>query len=199
MLYSTLPDLKMNYIDIVLFLFLLFAAINGFRKGLILEIASLAALILGVWGAIEFSYITTSFLIDNIGLESENLNLISFFITFIIIVILVHIVGTSLSKFIEVAMLGWLNRIAGMAFGVLKTAFILSILLIVFNRIDTDVHILPEDVKSQSQLYEPIRNLAPTVFPFIKGWEKNDKEQRRNNNYACLFFTLNSPHYSFNS
>ena len=189
----------MNYIDIVLFLFLLIAAINGFRKGLILEIASLAALILGVWGAIEFSYITTSFLTDNIGLESEYLNLISFFITFIIIVILVHIVGTSLSKFIEVAMLGWLNRIAGMAFGVLKIAFILSILLIVFYKIDTDVHILPEDVKSQSQLYEPIRNLAPAVFPFIRGWEKNDKEQGRNNNYAFSFFTLNSPHYSFNS
>ncbi len=177
----TLHEFKMNYIDIILILFLLFAAINGFRKGLILEVASLAALILGVWGAIEFSYITTQFLTDNVGLETPYLNLISFVITFIVIVILVHIIGSALSKFIEVAMLGWLNRITGMAFGLLKTAFILSILLLVFNKIDTDVHILPEDVKSGSQLYEPIRGLAPTVFPFIKGWENDNRTHHRNN------------------
>lgn len=174
----------MNFIDIVLFLILFLAAVNGFRKGLILELASLAALILGVWGAIEYSYITIQFLTERVGLETEYLNLISFFITFVVIAILVHVIGSSLSKFVEIAMLGWLNRIAGLAFGFLKTAFILSVLIIIFNKIDTDVHILPEDVKAESRLYEPIRSFASTVFPFIKGWEKNDTPQKRINRYA---------------
>ena len=44
----------MNYIDIILGILLLLSAIGGFKKGLIVELASLAALILGIWGAIEF-------------------------------------------------------------------------------------------------------------------------------------------------
>ncbi len=169
----------MNYIDIVLLLLLLFAAINGFRKGLILEVASLAALILGVWGAIEFSYITTGFLTDKAGLETDNLNLISFIVTFVVIVILVHLVGSSLSKLVEVAMLGWINRITGLVFGFIKTAFILSILLLVFNKIDNEVHIISPDTKADSQLYEPIRKFAPSVFPFINIWEQDSSPQKR--------------------
>ena len=174
----------MNYIDIILVLLLLFAAINGFRKGLILEVASLAALILGVWGAIEFSYITTGFLTDKMGVESDHLNLISFIVTFVVIVILVHLVGSSLSKLIEVAMLGWLNRITGLIFGFLKTAFILSILLLVFNKIDTEVHILSPETKAESQLYEPIRKFAPSVFPFINIWEQDRNPHKKKNDFV---------------
>ncbi|MFW5773496.1 MAG: CvpA family protein [Tangfeifania sp.] len=134
----------MNYIDIILGLLLLFAAISGFRKGLVSELASLAALILGIWGAIEFSYITTDFLIENFNFETEYLNIISFIITFIVIVILVHIVGSAVNKFI------------------------------VFDKIDEDVEILSKEAKTESRLYEPIRNFAPSLFPFIDIWDDSD-------------------------
>lgn len=179
MFRSKLQKFKMNYIDLILILLLLFAAINGFRRGLISEIASLAALVLGVWGAIEFSYITSEFLTESMGWEINHLNLISFVITFIVIVILVHLVASSLSKLVEAAMLGWANRITGLVFGVVKTAFILSILLLIFNKIDEDVHILSQETKMNSQLYEPIRKFAPSVFPFISNWEREKKPQRR--------------------
>lgn len=172
----------MNYIDIILVIFLLLAAFNGFRRGLISEVASLAALILGVWGAIEFSYITTEFLTEDLRWDAANINIISFVVTFIVIVILVHLVAGSLTKLVEAAMLGWANRITGMVFGVVKTAFILSILLLVFNKIDEDVHILSEETKTNSQLYEPIRKFAPSVFPFISNWEREKKPQRNNKN-----------------
>ncbi len=171
----------MNYIDIVLALLLLFAAINGFRKGFISELASLAALVLGVWGGIEFSYITTDFLTNRLGLETNHLNLISFLVTFVVIVILVHLVANSLSKLLEVAMLGWANKITGLVFGFLKTAFILSILLLIFNKIDDDVHILSQETKSESRLYEPVRKFAPSVFPFINTWAQKGKLQQRKN------------------
>jgi membrane protein required for colicin V production len=162
-------------------LLLLFATINGYRKGFVSELASLAALVLGVWGGIEFSYITTEFLTVRLGIESSHLNLISFLVTFIVIVILVHLVANSLSKLIEVAMLGWVNKITGLVFGFLKTAFILSILLLIFDKIDADVHILSQKTKSESRLYEPIRKFAPTVFPFIYHWEKEEETQGRRN------------------
>jgi membrane protein required for colicin V production len=173
----------MNYIDIILGLLLLFALINGLRRGLISEVASLAALVLGVWGAIEFSYITSDFLTNNLGVNTEHLNLISFIATFILIVILVHLVASSLSKLLEVAMLGWLNRLTGMVFGFLKTAFILSILLLVFDKIDNDVHILSQKTKSESHLYEPIRKFAPAIFPFIANWDSEKQPRKKINQF----------------
>lgn len=172
----------MNYIDIILGLLLLFAAINGFRKGLISELASLAALILGIWGAIEFSYITSDFLTENFNLDTEYLNIVSFIVTFIVIVILVHIVGNSVNKLIEVAQLGVLNKLVGLAFGILRSALVLSIILLVFDKIDEDVEILSQEAKTESRLYEPVRKLAPSIFPFIQNWnDSKDAENQEEN------------------
>lgn len=165
----------MNYIDIVLGILLVLSAIGGFRKGLVVELASLAALILGIWGAVEFSYITSEFLIKNFDWKWDHLNIVSFIITFVVIVILVHIVGSTVNKLVETVMLGFINRLAGLVFGILKAALILSIILVVFDKINEDMEILSSETKSQSRMYEPIRNLAPTIFPFIDFWDEESK------------------------
>lgn len=171
----------MNYIDIVLALLLVFSAINGFRKGLVAELASLAALILGIWGAIEFSDVTSEFLVDNFNMKSEHLKIISFVITFVVIVVLVHVVGGVVNKLIETVMLGFLNKLAGMVFGIVRAALILSIVLVVFDKIDEDIQILSPEAKNESQMYEPIRNLAPSLFPFIDIWDDTDNSGNRSN------------------
>lgn len=172
----------MNYIDIIFGLILLFAAIGGFRKGLVSELASLAALVLGIWGAIEFSYITSEFLTENFHLETEYLNIISFVVTFIVIVILVQIVGSAVNKFIEVAMLGFLNKTAGLVFGILRSALVISIILLVFDKIDKDVEIISQKAKTESRLYEPVRNFAPSLFPFIQNWVDGEDEEDKDEN-----------------
>ncbi|MFV0593487.1 MAG: CvpA family protein [Draconibacterium sp.] len=163
----------MNYIDIILLILLVLSAINGFTKGLIAEVVSLAALILGIWGAIEFSYITSEFLIENFHLTTKHLNIISFVVTFVVIVILVHIVGNVVNKMAEAVLLGFVNKLAGLVFGVIKSALIISVLLVVFDKVDKDVGIISKETKANSRMYEPIRSLAPSIFPFIDDWEIN--------------------------
>ncbi len=163
----------MNYIDIVLVLLLVFAAISGFKNGLIAEIVSLAALVLGIWGAIKFSYVTSDFLTENMNFKSEHLEIISFIVTFIVIVILVHIVGNVVNKMVETMMMGFINKLAGLIFGVLKAALILSIILLVLDFIDDDVKILPEKAKAESRMYGPIRDFAPSILPFINFWDSD--------------------------
>lgn len=165
----------MNYIDIVLGILLVLSAISGFRKGLVVELVSLAALVLGIWGAIEFSYITSEFLVENFDWKWDHLNIASFIITFIVIVILVHIVGSTVNKIVETAMLGFVNKLAGLVFGILRGALFLSIVLVVFDKIDEDVEILSKETKANSRMYEPIRNIAPSLLPFIDFWEDDNK------------------------
>lgn len=170
----------MNYIDIILGLLLIFSAIGGFKKGLVTEVASFAALILGIWGAIHFSGITTDLLIKYFDLKTDYLNIISFIVTFIVIVILVHIVGNVISNMVDSAGLGIVNKLGGMVFGVLRTILFLSILLIVLDKIDNDVQIIPEKAKENSSMYEPIKNIAPSIFPFISDWYEKHKPIKRN-------------------
>ena len=165
----------MNYIDLVLGIILIIAAIQGFRKGFIVEAASLAALILGIWGAIKFSDWTAGYISKTFNYHSSSLGTVAFLVTFVGIVILIHILGKILDSTIKAVALGFLNRLAGIIFGVLKTAVILSILLMLFDPIDENVHLLPTKQKSESKIYTPMKQLVPTLFPFIKLWDSKDK------------------------
>ncbi len=154
----------MNYIDLILLIFLLWSAYRGFRNGLIIEVASLAALILGIFGAIKFSYMTSDFLIEKFDMTTQYLPLISFAITFVIIVVVVHLLAKALDKLVKAIALGFVNRLLGVLFGVIKTAFILSIILVILNTIDRKTHFLPEDKIEESFLYKPISAFAPMIF-----------------------------------
>lgn len=172
----------MNYIDLVLGIFLIIAAVQGFRKGFVVEIASLAALVLGIWGAIKFSDWTAGFIVRTFDYHSTHLTTIAFIITFIAIVILIHVLGQVLDNAVRAVAFGFLNRLAGIIFGILKTAVILSILLMLFDSVDENVHILPSKQKSESKFYTPMKQLVPTLFPFIKFWDFSGGNNPEENN-----------------
>ena len=161
----------MNYIDIVLGIIILLSAFRGLRKGFVVELASLLALLLGVWGAIHFSQFVANYIIVNFDYQPKSIGLISFLITFFVIVVVVHILGNVLDQLIKALALGLLNQLAGFLFGAIKTALILSVLLIIFDKIDSTIVLLPQEDKQESRVYEPLRNLVPTVLPFLNFWD----------------------------
>jgi len=164
----------MNYLDAILGIILIVSAINGFSKGFVEELAGLVALVLGIWAAIHFSDLVGEFLTTTFNMTFRHLHIVAFIVTFIGVVILVHIIGSIVNKMVKEIRLGFLNRLAGLAFGAVKGALILSVLLVVFDKIDKDVHIVSVETMAESKLYTPIRNFAPGIFPFLDFW-KEDK------------------------
>ena len=154
----------MNFIDILHLIFLAWGVIQGFQRGLVHEVAGLAALILGIFGAIHFSDFTAGLLIEHLHMQSRYINLIAFAITFIGIVIAVHFVANIVDKLVKAVALGFVNRITGMLFGVLKMALILSVILVILNTIDRKTEFLPQEKIEESFLYQPISDLAPLLF-----------------------------------
>jgi membrane protein required for colicin V production len=151
----------MNYIDIILAIPLLWAIYRGFTKGLIIEVSSLIALFLGVYGAIHFSY----YISDMLKFNSTYSPLISFAITFLIIVIVVFFFAKLLERSVNLLALGFLNKLAGAFFSIIKIAFILSVLLIFINKIDSKISIIPESAKNKSLLFPIVSAFAPTIIP----------------------------------
>lgn len=157
----------MNWIDFVIIVLLVFGLARGFIDGFVKELASLLALILGIWGAIKFSAFTAERLYDYFDMTGRYVGIISFLVTFIIIVIIIHFIGILVDKFVKTLSLGFLNRLLGIVFGVFKTALILSVIFVVFNAIDAKHRFLPRETIEQSKFYNPIADIAPMLFPLI--------------------------------
>jgi len=155
----------MSFIDIILVAIFIFAGFRGFKKGFISQLASLAGLLLGIWGAIKFSNYTAGLMSEHLHITTQYLPVIAFAVTFVIIVIAVHFLGNIVEGLFELAFLGFANSILGVVFGVLKIAFILSVILVIIEKTDTKINILPKDISEKSLFYHPIARLAPSIFP----------------------------------
>lgn len=155
----------MIIVDIILVAVFILAGFAGYKKGFVAEFASLAGLLLGILGAIKFSDYTADLLRENFNITTQYLGLIAFAITFFVIVLLVHLLGKIVEGIFEMAFLGFANSILGVVFGVLKTAFILSVVLVILEKADIKMNFLPKDIAEKSLFYRPIQRLAPAVFP----------------------------------
>ena len=169
----------MTVIDIVLGALLLFGLIRGLTKGLFVEVASLLALIFGVYGAIHFSHFATEFLESRVDWDEKYINIASFAITFIIIVFVISLAGKALTKLADFAALGMLNKLLGGLFGLIKIGLILSIILMVFANMNKTIPFVEDEDIEKSVLYEHVRSLAPMIFPNIIK-EEEPKEEANN-------------------
>ncbi|MFC4220813.1 CvpA family protein [Flagellimonas marina] len=165
----------MSFLDIVLGILLVWGLYKGLKNGLFVEVASLVALIAGIYGAIHFSYITGNYLAERLNWSDQYIKLTAFLITFFAIILLVNFAGKFLTKIADFAMLGLLNKIAGGIFGALKVAIILGAMLIFFERLATPLNLINEETKKQSVFYEPLKEIGAFVFALVLEEEEEQK------------------------
>ena len=157
--------MEFNTIDIILGVILIFGTVKGFMNGLFLEVTTLVGLVLGIYGAIHFSYFLGDFLKDSVTWDESMIQVVAFAGTFLIILIALVLLGRALTKIAETIALGFFNKLVGAIFGFLKYALILSIVLLVYEEINSGIRFMEKKKAKQSILYEPVKNFAPAIFP----------------------------------
>ena len=155
----------MVIIDIILGALILYGLIKGLSKGFFVEVTSLLALLVGVYGAVHFSNYAAEFLSDRFEWGEKTINITAFAITFVVIVLAISLAGKALTKLADFAALGVLNKLLGGLFGGLKIALILSILLLIFNALNKTIPFVSDEEIEASVLYKPVQSLAPMIFP----------------------------------
>lgn len=175
----------MNFIDILVAVIIIWFAYKGFNKGLVVEITGLSAFLLGIYGGLKFSHIIAEQLTDN--LNESYVPIISFSLTFIVIVVLVFLLGKTIEKVVDAASLKLVNKVAGTAFGGLKVAAIISIAFTIFEGYDRKLHFMNQEVKNNSLFYNPMLQLGDIVLPEL---ERNSivEENKINSNINVLDF-----------
>lgn len=158
----------MNYIDIIILLFLLFGAFRGFSKGLVIEVATLAGLILGIYISIRYSSYTEGILRDFMNITSEYISYIALAVTFIVVVVGVYILGKLLTKLVDIISLGLVNKLLGTLFGVVKYFIIVCVLLMIVDALNEKFQFISEETIQKSLLFQPFLNFAEKIYNSIR-------------------------------
>ena len=150
----------MNYIDIVILLFLLYGAFRGFSKGLIIEVATLAGLILGVFIAIRYSPFTEGILKDFLNITSRYLSYIALAVTFLLVVIVVYLLGKMLTRLVDILL--------GTLLGIAKYFIMVCVLLMIVDALNDKFHFISEETRENSLLFDPFLNFAQQMYNTIR-------------------------------
>lgn len=162
----------MNYLDIIIAIILILFGIKGLCKGLIIEVVTLLAFGVGIYGAMHFSDFTAARLQDVIEINPNYLNTIAFVLTFIVLVVLVNIIGRLVSRAVKSLNLGFFDKVGGFLFGVAKGVLLCSTLVLVLNNLQW-TGIIKEEVRQQSFLYSHVEKAVPYLykgFDLVKGY-----------------------------
>lgn len=166
----------MNSVDLIIIIITGVGFVFGLFKGLIKELASLAAIFLGIYGAKLLSPLLTSVLINSFSFSTKVAHPVAYIIVFLVIVIVLLLLSKSLDKLFEAVSLGGVNKFFGGVFGALKYALILSVIVNIFDPLVVKFNLIEQETRIQSITYQPIKNLAPEL------WVEAKKIKTDNNN-----------------
>lgn len=167
----------MNFVDIIIAVPLVYAAWRGFKKGLIIEIFTLLALLVGIYAGIHFSDWTSARIEEYFDFDANYLPVIAFTVTFLAVGAMVYFAGKMLEQMVKVVNLSPINKILGVVFGMLKMVYTLSILIILLETYDERGDFIPEKTKENSLLYAPVKLTASATIPAIEEstiWLRNN-------------------------
>jgi len=158
-------------LDIIFLVFIVMGVIKGIQRGFIVAIFSLIAIIIGLAAAMKLSTVAADYLQDSVNISARWLPVISFVLVFLLVVVLVRLGANLLQKTVEIAFLGWANRIAGAILYVLLYTIVFSVLLFFAEQLG----IVKTETIADSKVYPWVEPLGPyiingigKIFPFFQ-------------------------------
>lgn len=158
-------------VDIVFVILVVLAIIRGVSRGFIVAVFSFFAIIIGVAAAMKLSYAVASWLQQSLNVSGKWLPIVSFIIVLVAVIFLVRWIANLIQAAINIAMMGWLNKLGGVVLYLFIYLFVYSIFLFYL----TKMNLLKQDTISGSRTYSLIEPFGPkavdmvgNIIPFFK-------------------------------
>ena len=159
-------------LDLVLIAILILAVIKGYQRGLIVGIFSFVVVIIGLAAAMKLSAVVAGYIGEAVKVSDGWLPVISFAVVFILVVLLIRLGAKVIQKTVELAMLGWVNRLGGILLYVAIYAIVYSVVLFYAEQ----VKLVQQYTIQKSVTYAYIQPWGPkvingfaSVVPVFKG------------------------------
>ena len=171
----------MNWFDLIAGILLLIAVVNGYRKGLIMQLIGLAILVISAIFGGRVAQNILPHIAEWGNISPEAARVLSFILAFSAIAVGLTLVGRLLQKFIDVVLLSFINRLAGAAIAAGTMMLFLSILLNLILLLDKNESIITPDIKKESFFFKRIEVVVPAIVPHLKKefWDEYIPERYR--------------------
>lgn len=160
--------LNMNWFDLLVVIILILSIIRGLFSGLVMQLATLAGIILGAVFAGKLSEYIAPQLIKITEASPHIIGPLSYILAFIAILTGLFFIGKLIESFVDAIKMTALNRLAGGIFCAAKWIIIFSILTNLLVEFDQDEKIIKEDVRKESYTYPLITEVAKTAIPYLR-------------------------------
>jgi len=152
----------MNALDFLIILPVAYFAYKGFTAGLIQEVLGIVGIILAIF--ITFAYMKpVSDIIAPLFDGGDTPTIIAGLILFIGTIAVVQGIGYAVRRFLEIIHLNFINRLAGLLFGALKSAIVISGFLWLFAGFNMPA----DETRNESLTYPVVISLAPAAYNMI--------------------------------
>ena len=164
----------MAILDIILLLCFVPAIVSGISKGFVKQVIDLVAILAAAWAAFHFSTVLGGWLSQYITLEKSILNVISFVLIIIVAAVLLNLAASLITNALKALSLGFLNRLLGLVFAILKVAVILGLLILLFETLNSSLHLVKPEATADAVVYNALKDAAEKVFPILKTFIAGD-------------------------
>ena len=172
----------MTWLDILILLPLLIGLIRGLMKGLIVEISSIVAILLGFFGAKLWSAAFASWLIQQFEWSETACIVVAYALLFAGIALALNLVARLLSKLFQKIQLGWLNRLLGGIFGTAKWGIVIVVLVLCVHNMDKQFQFIQPELKEKSVVYTTLTPYAEKAWGEIKSQVESKKDAQEASN-----------------
>lgn len=161
----------MSFIDIIILAIFVGAVVYGFYRGVIAQIGSVAAVIVGiiacrVWGddATDFAATLLPELTSNPDTARYACSVIGNVALFLLVYLTVKLLASLIKKVANALLLGFVDKIIGSIFCIFKWFLITSLILNVWCLVFPDSNIVKSSSIAGGKALEAILELAPALF-----------------------------------
>lgn len=162
----------MNVIDLLVCLVLLVALWNGWRRGFILQVCSLAAIVVAIWLTARFGAAAG----EALHIDPAYAPAAGFTAVLVAAVLAVAVLARLLRKLFRFAGFGLLDILLGILVAVVKYGLLLSVLFAAIDRFNVDYALIPAETIASSRTWRPVSNLSHCLLPFAD-WVSEQAEE----------------------
>ena len=155
---------------IILLVCFLPGIIRGLSKGFLEQALALVGIVLSVWAAFRFSGLVATWLKPYVDFSETTVNVIAFALILIVMSLVVLLVAKLLTKVVEMAMMGWLDKLLGLVFALAVNALVIGVFIVLFDTINVKFNLVKPEVLDGSVVYTALRDLCYLVFPYLKSF-----------------------------
>ena len=144
------------------------SAVFGFFKGFTKQLIAIRAIVAGAWAAFMFTELVCNWLQPYLHTSGRILYAIVFILMLIAVACLINLLGKVIHASINFVMLGWLDKLLGAIFSILKATLAIGLIIILLSTLNSSLGIVDEGILNNSAVYVAIRKIGYIIFPYLK-------------------------------